>query len=163
MSEEKPLEALRSTYAQKGKVEWIGLRPARREPLQSTSRTSAVKDRGLEGDHAMGRTPGGKRQVTLIQSEHLGAIAMMLGKDSVDPGDLRRNIVVSGINLQGLKEQQIRIGTALLEISGPCHPCSRMEENLGKGGYSAMRGHGGWCARVLESGEFGVGDEVGPV
>lgn len=163
MSEEKPLEALRGNFAKKGRVEWIGLRPARREPLQKVSEAVAVEGRGLEGDHAMNRKEDGKRQVTLIQKEHIGVVGMIIDQDEVDPALLRRNIVVSGINLQGLKEQRIQIGTALLEITGPCHPCSRMEENLGKGGYSAMRGHGGWCARVLETGKISLGDEVGPL
>ena len=163
MSEEKPLENLRGNFAKAGTVTWIGLRPARREPLTTVDHVEAIEGRGLEGDHAINRKVNSKRQVTLIQKEHLAAVGMMTGLGEIDPGKLRRNIVVEGINLQGLKEAQIRIGGALLEISGACHPCSRMEENLGEGGYSAMRGHGGWCCRVLESGEIKLGDSVQPV
>lgn len=162
MSEEKPLEALRANYARPGKVEWIGLREARRAMPLSVPKVQAIEGKGLEGDHSSKRKVNGKRQVTLIQQEHIGAVAQILGREGVDPALLRRNVVVSGINLQGLKEQRIQIGSAVLEITGPCHPCSRMEENLGEGGYSAMRGHGGWCAKVLVSGEFGVGDAVKP-
>jgi MOSC domain-containing protein YiiM len=96
----------------------------------------------------------------LIQAEHLGVIASVLHRDSVDPALLRRNIVVSGINLLALKSAKFRIGTALLEGTGPAEPCSRMEEALGPGGYNAMRGHGGITARVLEDGWIRVGDSV---
>lgn len=116
-------------------------------------------NRGLEGDRFKGR-PGSGRQVTLIQKEHLDAIASCLHRDSILPFLLRRNIVVSGINLHALKNKQFRMGDALLEYSGLCHPCSRMERQLGEGGYNAMRGHGGITARVLEPGNVQVGDAV---
>ena len=101
-----------------------------------------------------------KRQVTLIQAEHLPVIALLTGRDCVTSELLRRNIVVSGINLLSLKDRPFRIGTTLLQGTGPCVPCSRMEEVLGSGGYNAMRGHGGICARVLEAGSVSVGDAV---
>lgn len=114
--------------------------------------------RGVLGDHY--RNPEGPRQVTLIQSENLAAVASYLRKDHVDPSWVRRNIVTSGINLLALKGRRLRVGEAILEVTGECHPCSRMEENLGVGGYNAMRGIGGITARVLQSGLVRVEDSV---
>jgi len=68
--------------------------------------------------------------------------------------------VVAGINLLALKDCRFAIGAALLEWSGECHPCSRMEEILGPGGYHAVRHHGGITARVLEGGAIRIGDPV---
>ena len=120
----------------------------------------AVAGRGLVGDrYASG---SGKRGITLIQAEHLPVIAALSGHAAVAPALLRRNVVVSGIPLVALKGRRFRIGGALFEGADDCDPCSRMEAALGPGGYNAMRGHGGLCARILEGGRIMVGDGVEP-
>jgi MOSC domain-containing protein YiiM len=119
---------------------------------------TAISDLGLEGEHHA--RAGAKRQVTLIQAEHLDVVAAILGLPELDPGLLRRNLVVAGINLRSLADQRFAIGEVELEGTGDCPPCSRMEENLGRGGYQAMRGHGGITARVLVGGTLRRGDPV---
>lgn len=150
---------LLSSVPQIGKVEWMGVRPGRREPMIVVDSVEAREGRGLTGDRFSGGASS-KRQVTLIQSEHLPVIAQLLGNSRIDPALLRRNIVVSGINLLSLNGAQFSIGGALMEGTGPCHPCSRMEEAFGPGGYSAVRGHGGITARVLSGGIVRIGDPV---
>jgi MOSC domain-containing protein YiiM len=142
-----------------GEITWIGLRPARRQPLLSVTHADLDPDGGLIGDHSQSRT----RQVTLMQLEHLTAIAAYLGRDSIDPALLRRNILVRGINLHALKDRTFRLGSALLLTTGECHPCSRMEENLGSGGYDAVRGHGGITARIITAGQVRLGDPLDAV
>ena len=139
-------------------VNWIGVRAERKKPLDSKTSVEAVQEVGLSGDHYASK--GGKRQVTLIQQEHITAVASMMGVEEIDPALLRRNIVVSGLNLHALKGKRFRLGDAVLEYTGECHPCSRMEENLGHGGYNAMRGHGGITCRILESGRISLGDAL---
>ncbi len=126
------------------------------------TQVEAIAGYGLAGDHYASKS-NGKRQVTLIQAEHLEAVAKILGKPEVRADWVRRNLLVSGINLYALHDRKFRIGAVLLEGSGPCDPCSRMEEVLGIGGYNAMRGHGGITARVLEGGSFGLGADVSAV
>jgi MOSC domain-containing protein YiiM len=151
------LRALLGRFPRPGRVAWIGVRPARRAPVVAVDAVAAIAGAGLDGDRY---AHDGKRQVTLIQAEHLPAIASLAGADRVDPAALRRNVVVAGVNLLALKGRRFRIGTALLEHTGPCEPCSRMEEALGAGGYNAMRGHGGITARIVENGRIAVGDSV---
>lgn len=153
---------LRARAAQPGQLRWIGLRPAREAPLQTPDAVRAIADVGLEGDrYAERRRSGtGTRQVTLIQAEHLPVIAALAGRDTVLAQELRRNLVVSGVNLVGLQRLRFRIGEVELEGTGPCHPCSRMETVLGFGGYNAMRGHGGITARVVVGGWLRLGDDV---
>jgi MOSC domain-containing protein YiiM len=113
---------------------------------------------GLIGDHYLGRSR--KRQVTLIASEHMAAIASYLGRTEVSPFDLRRNIVTRGVNLLALKGCWLQLGEAVLEPTGECHPCSRMEAAFGPGGYTAVRGHGGLTARVVRGGRVRLGDAI---
>ncbi len=153
------IKELLAVIPQVGKLEWIGLRRAQRVPVQVVASVRAEAGRGLIGDR-YAASPGTKRQVTLIQAEHLPAIAAFTGHAAIPPEWLRRNLVVSGINLLALKDRQFRIGAVLLEGTGLCQPCSRMEAVLGPGGYNAMRGHGGITARVLESGIIHVGDKL---
>lgn len=152
------LDGLLATLPQAGTLRLIGLRPARRAPLESAA-CAEVSASGLVGDRAMA-TGAGRRQVTLIQAEHLPVIASLLGRQELDPGLLRRNLVVSGINLLALVTAEFVVGSVRLAGTGRCHPCSRMEEALGPGGYNAMRGHGGITARVVEPGVISIGDPV---
>jgi|TARA_B100001971_G_scaffold103891_1_gene95656 MOSC domain-containing protein YiiM len=142
-----------------GKVEWIGIRSKKKKEVTSVDSILVKKKSGLEGDHFKGNLTS-KRQVTLIQQEHLIAVASILGKKNIDPKLTRRNIMVSGINLLSLKHQQFKIGNAILETTGICAPCSLMEENLGAGGYNAMRGHGGITANVIVEGKIKLDDKV---
>lgn len=164
------LRSLTRQFPRAGRVEAIYVRPGRDRAAVSVGSVLALVDRGLEGDRSAAKPasrPGGsKRQVTLIQAEHVPLIGLWAGRD-VDAVDLRRNLVVSGVNLlaqHGLfadQPLQVRIGPdVLIVITGPCEPCSKMETLMGPGGYNAMRGHGGTTARVIQGGTLSVGDAV---
>ena len=151
---------LRSHFSAAGRVEWIGIRPGRGKPVEALQEVQAVSNHGLADDHAAARA-GGRRQVTLMQSEHLPVIESLV-KRNPKPDRLRRNLVVSGINLRALVGQRFRVGAALFEGTGDCPPCRAMEAVLGFGGCNAMAGMGGVTARILEGGRIQVGDPVAP-
>ena len=173
MPADADLRTLTRTFAGPGRLQAITVRPGRNQPALAVQRAEAHAGQGLVGDRAY-RAAGpaiGKRQVTLIQAEHLPVIAALAGgrwaTDGLDALLLRRNLVVAGLNLLAarslFKDQPLvlRIGAqVVLEVTGPCEPCSKMEALLGPGGYNAMRGHGGVTARVLQGGPLAVGDAV---
>jgi MOSC domain-containing protein YiiM len=163
------LRELTQQFTQTGRLEAIYLRPARGAACLAPKTAEAIANQGLIGDRTCqtpSRNPlGSKRQVTLIQAEHLAVIAALTGKP-VDAAKLRRNLVVSGLNLLAAKSlfkdqpMRLQIGAVILEITGPCEPCSKTEVTLGHGGYNAMRGHGGVTAKVIQGGHLALGDAV---
>jgi MOSC domain-containing protein YiiM len=160
------LRSLTSRFVHPGIVEAIWLRPARGVAAVAVQSAEAVVARGLLGDRSAERTTGGKRQVTLIQAEHLPLIARWSGVPTIDAGSLRRNLVIAGFNLLSARSPfadqivHVVIGNAVLVVTGDCAPCSKMEDLLGRGGYNALRGHGGVTARVVQGGRIAIGDSI---
>lgn len=165
------LRTLTQQWPQTGRLTAIVLRPARGVPAVQVDSVLAVAGRGLVGDRTGDKArPGaapGKRQVTLLQAEHLPLIGAFAGVAEPAPTQLRRNLVVAGLNLLAARSPfadvpvHLHLGQeVVLELTGPCDPCSKMESVLGRGGYNAMRGHGGLTARVLQGGRLQVGDAV---
>ncbi|MCZ6564948.1 MAG: MOSC domain-containing protein [Gammaproteobacteria bacterium] len=153
------VDELKSHFPSHGKIEWIGLRKPEDRIILTVSCAELLLDHGLVGDKS-GLRGGGKRQVSLIQAEYLPVIASFLNRVSISPQELRRNIVVSGINLGILKGHTLKLKDAELKITGNCAPCKKMEQVLGYGGFNAMRNHGGVTALVKKGGVIRVGDEV---
>lgn len=164
------LRDITTRFPLSGRLDTIIVRPDRNQPALQVPEALALAGLGLQGDRSASRPSsaagGSKRQVTLIQAEHLTVVAALLGRDRLDPTLLRRNLVVSGLNLLAarslFKDQPLvlHIDDAILEITGPCEPCSKMETTLGPGGYNTLRGHGGVTARILQGGVLRVGARV---
>ena len=157
LNPDSELAKLMATLPQVGTVQWIGLRPARDEDMTQVESVEATAEGGLRGDRYKGGS--GKRGITLIQAEHLPAIAALSGRDIV-PALLRRSVGAAGLRLVAVKARPCRTRDAAFEGTEPCDPCSRMEAALGPGGYNAMRGMGGLCARIVSGGSFKLGDKV---
>ena len=150
---------LKRNYPTPGKVEWLGVRPGRNQKVRSLASVQAIENYGLKDDRSASK-PGGKRQVTLFQAEYLPVLHALHAQTKISYEKLRRNIAVSGINLNSLLSQKISIGQSILEITGFCHPCSKMEKEFGPGAYNALRGHGGLTAVVIQGGEIRLDDKV---
>jgi MOSC domain-containing protein YiiM len=130
----------------------LHLNPERsRSPLRALDRAELLEEKGVEGDrHAKKNS---RRQVLVVEKEVLDDLKLA-------PGDLREQITVEGLDLNGLVfGARLRVGAAVLEAAGPCDPCERMEE-LRPGLEKALQGRRGRFVRVVVAGAIAVGDVV---
>lgn len=125
--------------------------PARKSGrMDPHERRQAIAGQGLEGC-AHGNPP--KREVLFASKEHLDAVG-------VEPGAIRENLTVEGDDVERWPVgQRVRAGGALFEITMVCDPCHRMDE-LRDGLRAELEGRRGMLAKVVESGEVAVGDEI---
>jgi len=170
------LRELTSRHPYPGVVKAIYLRPARGEPVTQVDQVSALAGQGLEGDRAVlriaARTDARRskaRDITLLQAEVLPTLEAWSGLAPLDAGLQRRNLLVSGLNQAAMRSPFAdgnnlwAIGDeVIIEVTGPCEPCSKMEGVLGAGGYNMMRGNGGLTAGVCAGGLIRCGDLIRP-
>ena len=138
-----------------GSIVSIQLCVGHRDPMNVVESARMLEDYGIEGDrHAVSEGARTKRQVLLIDQETLDNFELT-------PGQVRENITTSGIDLHSLSEgQRLAIGDeAVVEITGHCAPCGRMDE-IREGYSTALEGHRGMLASVIRGGEIAVGHAV---
>lgn len=134
-----------------GIVSGIFISQQRHAPMTPLTATTIVADFGLQDDRKA--QAGSKRQVYLIDHETLSSV-------DLQPGDLSENLTIRGMDVNQLAEgQRVRVGDALLEITGPCTVCGVLE-NVRPGLKEALRGRRGVLSRVIETGVVHVGDRV---
>lgn len=125
--------------------------PERRRPMKEVDQVTALADKGFEGC-THGRH-GSKRQVLVIDLETLAEFGLA-------PGVLRENITIMGLNIDGLRAgQRLVIGGAVLEVTIPCEPCSRMDE-IRMGLQEALNNRRGVLCRVVAGGRISQGDAI---
>ena len=76
-------------------------------------------------------------------------------------GDVRENITTVGIELVSLAEgRRLALGEeVVLRITGPCEPCSRMDE-IRPGLQQELEARRGMLATVAQGGTIRVGDGI---
>jgi MOSC domain-containing protein YiiM len=131
-------------------VAGIFVSPEKRAEMKPLERVRAITGHGLEGC-AHARPP--KREVLFASAEHLESV-------DVPPGRIRENLTVEGADVQEWPiGQRVAVGDAIFEVTMVCDPCQRMDD-LRPGLQAELEGRRGMLARVVETGEVALGDEV---
>ena len=117
---------------------------------------------GIAGDYRGAMRPGkiNRRQITIIAAEDWMAALAELG-EPVSWEQRRANLLVEGIVLPREPGTRLKVGKVLVEITGECDPCRRMD-TVADGLLLALMPdwRGGRTARVIEGGDIALGDLV---
>ncbi|GAB3685472.1 MOSC domain-containing protein [Salinisphaera aquimarina] len=146
--------------------------PTRGASMVDAGAIEAIPGRGLAGDRYWVGTgtfsgrPGvfaGARELSMIDVAAIALCNERLALDAgaqLDAADLRRNLVVAGLELPALRQRLIRVGPVTLEIVSSCPPCGYLSRLLGVDARQALRGIGGVRARIVDAGWLQVGDAI---
>jgi MOSC domain-containing protein YiiM len=142
--------------------------PSAAAPMERVPVGRLVPGVGLDGDrYALGggtwaRYPDLEKQLTLIDRDEVAGVAADVGAD-LSPGDTRRNLVTTGIELPALVGRWFAVGDALLFGMKRCPPCTHLERLTGLSLVKAMVHRGGINAAVFAGAEITAGAVVRPV
>jgi MOSC domain-containing protein YiiM len=127
--------------------------PEKGKPMNRVGRVRAIKDAGLEGDRYCFEDRDGDEhcQVTLVAEADLREAEDACGV-SLSNGEHRRNLVITGIDLEELEGKRFQLGDAVMEYTGQRPPCGYLEALTEPGMANALVGKGGISVRVLTSG-----------
>jgi FdhD protein len=113
---------------------------------------------GIAGDRYHGEDPGSKKQVTFVSREVVDEMCRALSVGRVDYSALRRNVLVSGVDLNALIGKTFIIGGVVFEGVEECKPCYWMDQAVAPGANAFLAGRGGLRCRILADGVLRTGE-----
>ena len=143
------------SQANEGSVVSMRLNVGSRKPMKEVDRARVITGQGIEGDrHLKEDGSRSRRQILLMDRETLGDF-------SLDDGIIRENITVLGMDFASLEAgDRVSIGEdVVLEITGECEPCARMDE-IRSGLQHELDGRRGMLAYAENGGLISVGDVI---
>jgi MOSC domain-containing protein YiiM len=133
--------------------------PPGESPLAFADSIECVAGRGIRGDRFFNYRNNYKGQITFLSREVFDLMTRALGVTTKSPGVLRRNVIVSGIDLMELIGVDFELQGVKFQGTAHCAPCYWMNTAFAPGAEEFLAGHcGGLRARSLPSGRISVGD-----
>ena len=127
-----------------------------------------VRFEGVEGDFNKFRMEkkGGdiRRAISIFSLERI--VQLQEEGHPIDIGTAGENFTIEGIDWSRMEVGMIiRLGSALIRLSEPCAPCSKiggsfMENEFSRIDQNKRKGWSRWSASVIEEGSVSVGDTV---
>lgn len=141
-------------------IKQIFISPASGGDLLELSQVMAVAGKGLEGDRNFRETADDNQNaVTLISEDAVQICRQRIGRD-FPIEQFRRNLIVSGVELNQLVNLQFRVGDAVFTGYELCHPCQYLSGLLGADMLAGLADCGGLRAKITRSAIIKCGDKI---
>jgi len=143
-----------------GKIEAINISNISEANTFYVNQAYLEKGKGIVNDRYYENFKEKKEQVTLISLEEINAFNNQVNQN-IEPKDFRRNIIVSGIDLNKLIDKQIKINQVILKIHEICQPCKYLQDRLKLPSLvKLLVNKSGVRAEIIKSGNLSVGDII---
>ena len=127
-------------------------------PLLEVERIECVAGSGIRGDRFYDYRDEYKGQITFFSIEVFERLLAHFELQNKSAGALRRNVIVSGVNLNDLIGEEFSIQGVRLRGTTHCKPCYWMNQAVVPGAEEFLQGNGGLRAQILSDGVIAVGD-----
>ena len=127
--------------------------------VETRDSVQCIAGKGIEGDRYFGHKDNYKGQITFFSEDVARGLEEALGVEGFNRSAMRRNVLVSGIDLNSLIGKRFRLGDAVFSASEECAPCFWMNEAVAPGAHEWLKGNGGLRCRIESSGELATGPQ----
>lgn len=132
-------------------------RPADDYPLEEVDRIECVAGRGIRGDRFYDYKQNYKGQITFFSQEIFERLCAAFPLTNKSAGALRRNVVVSGADLNALIGEEFELQGLRFLGRGHCRPCYWLDQAVCPGTEAWLKGNGGLRAEILTNGWLKTG------
>ncbi|QQL46371.1 MOSC domain-containing protein [Sulfuriroseicoccus oceanibius] len=132
-------------------------KPAGEHPVIECDAIDLVAGSGIVGDRFFDYKPDYKGQITFFDHAVYQQVRDEIVRGELAPSAFRRNVVVSGGDLNSLIGQRFRIGELEFTGSSECSPCYWMDQACAPGTEAFLKGRGGLRARITAGGTLTTG------
>jgi len=126
--------------------------PAGKAPVVELGEAVVVAGKGIQGDRFFGWKENYKGQVTFFSHEVWESLCAEFQVWDRGPGVFRRNVIVSGVDLNSLIGKEFELQGVRFSGTAECSPCHWMDQAFHPGAEASLKGRGGLRAKVLTDG-----------
>src|SRR5438309_6214975 len=126
-------------------------------PLIEVDRIECAAGHGIRGDRFYDYKPNYKGEITFFAQEIFDRLCAQFPHVRKSPGVLRRNVIVSGGDLNALIGEDFEIQGVHFRGTAHCKPCYWLDQAFAPGAEAALAGNGGLRAQILTNGSLTTG------